>query len=151
VGKLASKAGDSYLTKICAKIAGDEARHEKAYQRFCTEILTRDPNGLIGVFSDVLKGTISMPAENMNDGVDADLYKHFSDTAQRLGVYTAIDYAEIIEHLVKQVRELRASEAVSISRAQRKSRAQRIRGVVGVSTDTILSYYHTSNNSTTKL
>ncbi|GMI55346.1 hypothetical protein ScalyP_jg9929 [Parmales sp. scaly parma] len=102
VGKLASKAGDSYLTKICAKIAGDEARHEKAYQRFCTEILTRDPNGLIGVFSDVLKGTISMPAENMNDGVDADLYKHFSDTAQRLGVYTAIDYAEIIEHLVKQ-------------------------------------------------
>ena len=38
----------------------------------------------------------------MTDGEDPMLYDHFSATAQRLGVYTAIDYAEIINHLVKR-------------------------------------------------
>jgi len=102
VGKLAMSAGDAYLGKICSKIAGDEARHEKAYQLFCEEIIKRDPNGLISVFADVMRGQISMPAEMMTDGVDDKLYEHFSATAQRLGVYTAIDYAEIIHHLVKR-------------------------------------------------
>lgn len=102
VGMLAKKSGDSYLSRICAKIAGDEARHEKAYQRFCSEILSRDPNGLISVFADVMRGQINMPAEMMTDGVDPLLYDHFSATAQRLGVYTAVDYAEIVQHLVKE-------------------------------------------------
>ena len=43
-----------------------------------------------------------MPAELMTDGSDPDLYENFSNVAQRLGVYTALDYADIIEHLVKQ-------------------------------------------------
>lgn len=41
-----------------------------------------------------------MPAELMTDGNDKELYDNFSAVAQRLGVYTAIDYAEIIGHLV---------------------------------------------------
>ena len=41
-----------------------------------------------------------MPAELMTDGKDAQLYENFSSVAQRLGVYTALDYADIIEHLV---------------------------------------------------
>jgi acyl-[acyl-carrier-protein] desaturase len=101
VGKLAREAGDKNLSRICAKIAGDEGRHEKAYQRFVTEILKRDPDGLLAVFGDMMRGQISMPAELMTDGIDKDLYENFSNTAQRLNVYTAIDYAEIIDHLVK--------------------------------------------------
>jgi len=101
VGKLAREAGDKNLSKICAIIAGDEGRHEKAYQTFVTEILKRDPDGLIAVFGNMMRGQIVMPAELMTDGKDADLYNNFSAVAQRLGVYTAIDYADIIQHLIK--------------------------------------------------
>lgn len=101
VGKIAKTDGDKNLHKICAKIAGDEARHEKAYQTFVTEILKRDPDGLLDVFGDMMRGQISMPAELMTDGKDPNLYENFSNVAQRLGVYTALDYAEIIDHLVK--------------------------------------------------
>ena len=101
VGKLARQIGDRNLDKICAKIAGDEGRHEKAYQTFVTEILKRDPDGLLEVFGDIMRGQIVMPAELMTDGHDKDLYENFSNVAQRLGVYTALDYADIIEHLVR--------------------------------------------------
>jgi len=101
VGRLARQCGDTKLAQICAKIAGDEARHERAYQTFVTEILKRDPNGLLKVFGDIMRGQIVMPAELMTDGLDAELYENFSNVAQRLGVYTAIDYAEIVGHLVK--------------------------------------------------
>jgi Fatty acid desaturase. len=100
VGRLARKMGDRNLDKICAKIAGDEGRHEKAYQTFVTEILKRDPDGLLEVFGDIMRGQIVMPAELMTDGEDAHLYENFSNVAQRLGVYTALDYADIIQHLV---------------------------------------------------
>jgi len=101
-GKLALQAGDTKLSQICAKIAGDEARHERAYQQFVTEILKRDPNGLLKVFGEIMRGQIVMPAELMTDGIDTELYENFANVAQRLGVYTAIDYAEIIGHLVKK-------------------------------------------------
>uniref|UniRef100_A0A7S1KKK2 Acyl-[acyl-carrier-protein] desaturase n=1 Tax=Stephanocyclus meneghinianus TaxID=29205 RepID=A0A7S1KKK2_STEMN len=100
VGKLAKEYGAKDLQKICAKIAGDEGRHEKAYQAFSTEILKRDPDGLLMEFGDMMRGQIVMPAELMTDGKDAKLYENFSEVAQRLEVYTAIDYADIIEHLV---------------------------------------------------
>jgi acyl-[acyl-carrier-protein] desaturase len=83
-------------------IAGDEGRHEKAYQTFSEEILKRDPEGLIMVFGDMMRGMISMPAEDMTDGINPNLYEDFSEVAQNLGVYTAVDYAEIIDHLVKR-------------------------------------------------
>jgi len=100
VGKLARDAGDKNLQRICAKIAGDEGRHEKAYQLFVSEILKRDPNGLIMELGDLMREQIVMPAELMTDGVDKNLYENFSAVAQRLNVYTAIDYASIIRHLV---------------------------------------------------
>lgn len=102
VGKLARVSGDTNLQRICAKIAGDEGRHEKAYQAFCTEILKRDPDGLLKVFGEMMRGQIIMPAELMTDGKDPNLYENFAGVAQRLGIYTALDYAEIIGHLVKQ-------------------------------------------------
>mmetsp|Transcript_4522 Transcript_4522/g.6521 ORF Transcript_4522/g.6521 Transcript_4522/m.6521 type:complete len:407 (+) Transcript_4522:76-1296(+) len=102
VGRLARESGDPLLSKICAMIAGDEGRHEKAYQKFVTEILVRDPNGVLAVFGDMMRGQIVMPAEQMTDGNDLKLYENFSDVAQRIGVYTAIDYADILEHLIKK-------------------------------------------------
>jgi acyl-[acyl-carrier-protein] desaturase len=102
VGKLAKQAGDPALQRICAKISGDEGRHELAYQKFSEEILKRDPDGLIGVFGDMMRQQISMPAEQMTDGKNPNLYTDFSAIAQRTGVYTAIDYADIIDHLVKR-------------------------------------------------
>lgn len=62
VGKLSRDEGDKHLGKICAVIAGDEGRHEKAYQRFVTEILKRDPDGLIEVFGQMMRSQIVMPA-----------------------------------------------------------------------------------------
>lgn len=41
-----------------------------------------------------------MPAHLMYDGRDDNLFEHFSSVAQRLGVYTARDYADILEFLV---------------------------------------------------
>lgn len=101
VGKLARETGDKNLHRICAKIAGDEGRHEKAYQRFVTEILDRDADGLLAVFADMMRGQIVMPAELMTDGQDPDLFENFSAVAQRLQVYTAVDYADILDHLVQ--------------------------------------------------
>lgn len=112
VARLAREHGDGLLQKICAKIAGDEARHELAYQKFSEEILKRDPEGLIFVIGDMLREQIVMPAEQMTDGVNPNLYTDFSEVAQRLGVYTALDYADIIDHLVKRW-DLKNIEGVS--------------------------------------
>jgi len=49
---------------------------------------------------DLMREQIVMPAELMTDGADKNLYENFSAVAQRLNVYTAIDYANIIRHLV---------------------------------------------------
>jgi acyl-[acyl-carrier-protein] desaturase len=49
-----------------------------------------------------MKHKVVMPAHLMTDDQDPDLFDHFSTVAQRLGVYTANDYAEIIQHLVRQ-------------------------------------------------
>merc|ERR1711935_970012 len=50
----------------------------------------------------MMRGQIVMPAELMTDGVTPNLYENFSVVAQNLGVYTAIDYADIIGHLVQR-------------------------------------------------
>jgi acyl-[acyl-carrier-protein] desaturase len=102
VGQLAGQYGEKHLRKICGQIAGDEGRHEKAYQLFCEEILKRDADGLIMVFGDMMRGQIAMPAELMTDGKSANLYNDFSTVAERLEVYTALDYADIIRHLVER-------------------------------------------------
>ncbi|KAL7560040.1 hypothetical protein ACA910_000079 [Epithemia clementina (nom. ined.)] len=102
VGQLARTQGDTNLSRMCAIIAGDEGRHEKAYQRFCSEIIQLDPNGFLIEMADVLRGQITMPAEQMSDGTNRPLYQDFANVAQRLGVYTALDYADIVQHLVQK-------------------------------------------------
>ena len=100
-GKLADKAGDSTLSRICKTIAGDEARHEKAYKSFMSEIFVIDPNGALNAFEQMMRKQITMPAVLMEKGgKDPNIFLDFSAITQKIGVYTTWDYASIIEHLV---------------------------------------------------
>jgi acyl-[acyl-carrier-protein] desaturase len=101
VATLALRAGDETLHRICGIIAGDEARHEKAYKLFMTKIFEVDPVGAIGSFATMMKKKIVMPSIMMRDGSEDSLFRRFSKVAQRTGVYTAMDYADIIDSLVK--------------------------------------------------
>lgn len=92
--------GDGNLGLICSKIAGDESRHEKAYQAIFKEILARDPEGGLQSLYELMNDQITMPACMMTDGKDPKLFDNFSITAQKIGVYTAVDYANIMEHLM---------------------------------------------------
>jgi len=97
---LANKNGDPTLGKICALVTGDESRHEEAYKRLVKRIIEIDPSEAVLAFAQILKNIVTMPARLMADGVAADLFSQFAAVAQRIGVYTMRDYADIIEHLV---------------------------------------------------
>lgn len=101
VAILAARAGEPLLQNICGLIAGDEARHERAYKLFMQEIFRLDPAGAMIAFARMMKKNITMPAKLMDDGRDPGLFRHFSAVAQRIGVYTARDYAQIIEDLIR--------------------------------------------------
>lgn len=100
-GKLADKAGDNTLSRICKQIAGDEARHEKAYKSFMSKIFEIDPNGALKSFEQMMRKQITMPAVLMDQGgSNPNLFIEFSAITQKIGVYTTWDYASIIDHLV---------------------------------------------------
>ena len=101
VGVQAKKAGDDLLHKICGLIAGDEARHEKAYKLFMTKIFEVDTAQAVIAFARMMKAKITMPAVLMANGDEKNLFTNFSTVAQKTGVYTIRDYAEIIEDLVR--------------------------------------------------
>lgn len=61
-----------------------------------------DPDYTVLAFADMMKKKIAMPAHLMYDGKEDNLFEHFSMVAQRLGVYTARDYADILEFLVQR-------------------------------------------------
>ncbi|EYU40938.1 hypothetical protein MIMGU_mgv1a021299mg, partial [Erythranthe guttata] len=92
--------GDINLAQICSTIASNEKRHETAYTKIVEKLFEIDPNETVISFADMMRKKISMPAHLMYDGRDDNLFDHFSSVAQRLGVYTAKDYADILEHLV---------------------------------------------------
>ncbi|PIN00812.1 Acyl-[acyl-carrier-protein] desaturase [Handroanthus impetiginosus] len=100
--RLAREHGDFKLAQICGTIAADEKRHETAYTKIVEKLFEIDPDGTMLAFADMMKKKISMPAHLVYDGRDDNLFDHFSAVAQRLDVYTAKDYADIIEHLVRR-------------------------------------------------
>lgn len=102
VAKLAATQGDANLANICSRIAGDEARHAMFYGDMMGYVIDQDPEGGIIAFRNMMKTLIAMPGRHMFDGVDPTLFDKFSVVAQRTGVYTIFDYAEIIEHLVEK-------------------------------------------------
>jgi len=100
-GKLATKAGDNILTKICNTIAGEEALHERAYKFFMSKVLEFDPNGGLMAFMTMMKKKIVMPASLMDFGTAHNNYNSYASITQKIGIYTSLDYANIIDHLVK--------------------------------------------------
>jgi acyl-[acyl-carrier-protein] desaturase len=103
VGQLARTAGDDQLSRICGMIAGDENRHARAYKTFVEKIFEVDPSEMMLAFEDMMRKKIVMPAHYMRElGVEmGKTFGHFTDAAQRLGVYTSQDYTDILETLLK--------------------------------------------------
>lgn len=99
--RLAKERGDPVLAKICGTIASDEKRHESAYSRIVGKLIEVDPSGAMLGIGEIMRMKITMPAHLMYDGQDPNLFAHFSAVAQRLGVYTAGDYADILEFLIQ--------------------------------------------------
>jgi len=81
-------------------IASDEKRHETAYTKIVEKLFEVDPDGTVLAFADMMRKKIAMPAHLMYDGRDDNLFDNYSSVAQRTGVYTAKDYADILEFLV---------------------------------------------------
>ncbi len=102
VASQAKKHGDTLLSKMCGVIASDEARHAKAYIDFIGKIFEVDANEAMIAFEDMMRKKIVMPAHFLREmGMMAgQTYGHFTDAAQRLGIYTAVDYVDIMKQLI---------------------------------------------------
>ena len=101
---LAKKHGSNQLSQICGVIAADEARHAKAYKSFVTKIFEIDASEMMLAFEDMMRKRIAMPAHFMRQAGESigKTFAHFSDAAQRLGVYTSLDYTHILESLIQE-------------------------------------------------
>ncbi|MDB4924884.1 acyl-ACP desaturase [Mucilaginibacter sp.] len=102
VASQAKKDGDVLLSKICGVIASDEMRHAKAYKYFIEKIFEVDPNEAMLAFEDMMRKKIVMPAHFLREvGLKiGQTFGHFTDAAQRLGIYTAVDYVDILKELI---------------------------------------------------
>ena len=101
---IAKKHGNEQLSKICGVIAADEARHAKAYKSFVSQIFEIDPSEMMLAFENMMRKKIVMPAHFMRQQGEkiGTTWSHFSDAAQRLGVYTTMDYTYILESLIQE-------------------------------------------------
>jgi acyl-[acyl-carrier-protein] desaturase len=101
VATLAKQDGNNLLSKLCGLVAADEARHGKAYKSFVKRILEIDANELMLAFEDMMRKKIVMPAQCVKElGGTTNLYSNFSMAAQRIGVYTSMDYVDLIKNLL---------------------------------------------------
>ncbi len=102
VATLAKQSGNIALSRICGLVASDEARHAKAYKTFVEKIFEMDPSEMMVAFEDMMRKKIIMPAMYMRElGNKVNSFANFSDAAQRLGVYTSIDYIEVMQGLLQ--------------------------------------------------
>jgi len=104
VAQIAKKFGDNKLSKMCKMIAGDEMRHHHAYSEFVTRIFQVDPSEMMLAFQYMMKQKIVMPAHFLRESGQkiSTAFEQFSDSAQRIGVYTANDYVEIMQKLINK-------------------------------------------------
>ena len=86
---------------MCNLIAGDEMRHHLAYSEFVNQIFKVDPSEMMLAFQYMMKQKITMPAVFLRESGEkiGSAFEAFSDSAQRIGVYTAADYVDILEKL----------------------------------------------------
>jgi acyl-[acyl-carrier-protein] desaturase len=101
---LAKQYGNGQLSKICGVIAADEMRHAKAYKSFISSIFEIDASEMMIAFEDMMRKKIVMPAHFLRQQGEkiGNAFTHFSDAAQRLGVYTTADYTDILESLITE-------------------------------------------------
>jgi acyl-[acyl-carrier-protein] desaturase len=101
VSQIAKKYGDIKLSKACKIIAGDEMRHHLAYSEFVTQIFKVDPSEMMLAFQHMMKQKITMPAHFLRESGEkiSKAFEEFSNSAQKLGVYTAMDYVDIMQKL----------------------------------------------------
>lgn len=106
VGRLAAKAGETALNKLCGFIASDETRHARAYKHFFEKVLEVDPAEAMLAFQEMMKNKIVMPAMYMRErGMEmGDTFERFAKVADRLNVYTQDHYIEILENLIESWR-----------------------------------------------
>ncbi len=104
VSQLAKNYGDKKLSKICKMIAGDEMRHHHAYSEFVSQIFKVDPSQMMIAFQYMMKQKITMPAHFLRESGEkiSTAFEEFSNSAQKLGVYTAADYVDILQKLVEK-------------------------------------------------
>ncbi|HIY76084.1 MAG TPA: acyl-ACP desaturase [Candidatus Sphingobacterium stercorigallinarum] len=102
VAAMSKNNGDKLLAKMCGVIAADEARHAKAYMSFISQAIAVDPSEVMIAFEDMMRKKIVMPAHFLREAGEPQggAFAHFSDAAQRLGVYTAVDYVDILKELL---------------------------------------------------
>lgn len=104
VAEIAKKKGNKQLAKMCRMVAGDEMRHHNAYSEFVEKIFNVDPSQMMLAFADMMKRKITMPAHFLREsgGTISTAFEEFSNTAQRIGVYTAKDYVDILDKLIQR-------------------------------------------------
>ncbi|MFB0998427.1 MAG: acyl-ACP desaturase [Flavobacteriales bacterium] len=102
VSEIAKKHGNKQLAKMCKMVAGDEMRHHNAYSEFVDRIFKVDPSQMMLAFTDMMKKKITMPAIFLREsgGKIGNAFEEFSNTAQKIGVYTARDYVDILNKLI---------------------------------------------------
>src|SRR5690606_36192649 len=102
VAGISKKTGDKLLAKICGVIDADEARHAKAYMTFISKEITVDPSEVMLAFEDMMRKKIVMPAHFLRESGEpqGEAFAHFSDAAQRMEVYTALDYVDSLRELI---------------------------------------------------
>lgn len=102
VAKLAKAKGSKQLAKMCKIISGDEMRHHHAYCEFVERIFKVDPSQMMLAFQQMMKLKITMPAHFLRESGNqiSTAFEEFSNTAQRIGVYTSADYVDILQKLI---------------------------------------------------
>nr|WP_321221169.1 acyl-ACP desaturase [uncultured Psychroserpens sp.] len=102
VAKIAKQKGNKQLAKMCKIISGDEMRHHHAYSEFVERIFEVDPNQMMMAFHYMMKQKIAMPAHFLRESGNkiSTAFEEFSNTAQRIGVYTSKDYVDILQKLI---------------------------------------------------
>ena len=104
VSQIAKQYGDKKLSKLCKMIAGDEMRHHHAYSEFVNQIFKIDPSEMMLSFQHMMKNKIVMPAVFLRESGEkmSTAFEEFSNSAQKIGVYTAADYVDILKKLTEK-------------------------------------------------
>jgi acyl-[acyl-carrier-protein] desaturase len=102
VAKMAREYGNIALSRMCRIISGDEMRHHNAYCAFVDEIFNVDPSNMMVAFKEMMVNKIVMPAHFLRETGQSigEAFEDFSNSAQRIGVYTAQDYIDIMQKLI---------------------------------------------------